>query len=370
MKKNAVLIICLLVSILAVAQKGFTFGGNFTPGLSYMLAQNNYYLAPDPRASDPSKELDYKPKFSFNSALFFGYNFSEKHGIRTYAGYNVEGQKYQDIFKWPIYGLQGTHTKEVNFQFINTGVAYKFAPILKGQKEKNPNGNYPNGQYKMRMRMLVGVETDILLNASMSYSIKRLTEEDIEKISWQGYWDKSPAPDFSQYPYIAPGQPIGLPPSYPPQAPFGNGGYAPYYDMGKPASEKDYFVPVQAALTLNYGFDYIFKNNMYFGIGFDAKVGLNDINDKAYRIHPKYKKSKNYFFGLKAEIGYNVLKDKTSTPKPSKKSEVKDSEKTITPEPAPNYKPKDVKEKAYTTYTGSGKRKDVNLKKSKKKKKK
>ena len=378
MKKNTFLVLILLTGLSTFAQKGFQVGGNFTTGLSYMLAQNNYFLAPNVQmnGANSSKELDYKAKFSYNTGLFFGYNFAEKHGIRVLAGYSIEGQKYQDIFKWPIYGLQGQHTKEVNFQFVNTNVSYRFAPILKGQKEKNPNGNYPNGQYKIRMRLLVGLEVDASVNAKMKYKIERLTEEQLRDENWQGWYDPNPAPDFSEYPYIKPGNPFGLPPAYPAVQPYGNGGYAPYYALGKPKSQKDYFVPLQAGLTINYGFDYIFKNNMYFGVGLDAKVGLNDINSKPYRTHPEYKKSKNYFVGLKVEIGYNILKDADKTPKKKTSSSSK-----IKTEKAPKEKAEDqvktpesvsqskeIGEKAYTKYNKYGQKKDVKIKRLKKKK--
>jgi hypothetical protein len=365
MKKNAIFVLMLFAAINIFAQKGFQVGGNFTPGLSYMLAQNHYYLAPNDRANDPSKELDYKAKFSFNANVFFGYNISEKHGLRLHAGYNQEGQKYEDIFKWLIFGLQGRHTKEVNFEFANTALLYRFSPVLKGQKEKNPNGNYPNGQYKIRMRILVGVETDILVNAGMTYKIERVSKEEMVRENYLGVVDITPAPDFTQYPFITPV----------------NGGYETYYDMGKPASQKTYFVPVQAALLFNYGFDYIFKSNVYFGLGLDFKIGLNDINAKAYRVHPEYHKSKNYFFGLKVELGYNILKNNKKTPKtptaaPPKtkvsgaETESSESKDSVETQEDTNYKSKEISEKAYTTYTRSGQKKDVNIKKLKPKKKK
>jgi hypothetical protein len=57
-------------------------------------------------------------------------------------------------------------------------------------------------------------------------------------------------------------------------------------------------------LVLKYGFDIVFKPNVYLGLALEAKAGLNDINAAPYRVHPDYKKSKNYFFGLNLEVGY------------------------------------------------------------------
>lgn len=369
MKKNILILIVFISTTITYAQKGFQVGGNFTSGLSYMLAQNHYYLAPDlrPGISDPSKELDYKPKFSYNANLFFGYNFKDNHGLRIHAGYCSEGQKYEDIFKWAAYGLQGKHRKEVNFQFVNTALLYRFSPILKGQREKNPNGNYGDGRYKIRMKMMAGIEVDILVNANMKYSIQRVSKAELGIEDLNVYWDQNPAPDFSQYPYILPGSPLYL---RDPVAPFGFGGYAPYYAMGKPSSHKAYFVPVQATLNINYGFDYILKNNMYFGLGVDFKIGLNDINSKAYRQHPDYKKSKNYFFGLKAEIGYNIMKKEKSTNSSKSKTKSTDKPKTEEDKSKNNDYQYDDKNYEYKTKDVSSYKKDGTLKDKKIKKRK
>jgi len=67
---------------------------------------------------------------------------------------------------------------------------------------------------------------------------------------------------------------------------------------------------------------------MFLGVAMETKFGLNDINASAYRVHPDYKKSKNYFFGLNVEVGYAFKKG--ATKKPAKKEEVK-PEKVKTP---------------------------------------
>ncbi|HQG37502.1 MAG TPA: hypothetical protein PLK15_00110, partial [Chitinophagales bacterium] len=51
-------------------------------------------------------------------------------------------------------------------------------------------------------------------------------------------------------------------------------------------------------------------------------------NASAYRVHPDYKKSKNYFFGLNVEVGYNFQK---STSKKIPKKEAPKAVKTKTP---------------------------------------
>jgi hypothetical protein len=99
MKKVYWLLVAIVVGVTipARAQKGVMIGANGTIGLSYMLAQNTYFLA------DNSKELDYKAKFSYNAGMLVGYNFKESHGFQFFGGYCNEGQNYEDEFKWKLW---------------------------------------------------------------------------------------------------------------------------------------------------------------------------------------------------------------------------------------------------------------------------
>ena len=87
----------ILSTNFALAQKGGIISVGATPGLSYMLAQNTYFL------NENAKELDYKPKFSYHVFVEGGYNFKEQHGVLGFVSYCVEGQKYKDDFKWKQY---------------------------------------------------------------------------------------------------------------------------------------------------------------------------------------------------------------------------------------------------------------------------
>lgn len=288
MKLTKITIIFLSIFALssAYAQKGGSISVGITPGLSYMLAQNTYYLA------ENSKELDYRPKFSYHTFIEGGYNFKEQHGIVAFANFCDEGQKYRDEFKWKKYpALIGTHDKSVDFKYMGFGVLYRFAPLLRGQKEhilvKDDN-------FHWRMKLLVGFEMDFLLRAEMTY-----------KVTPSG--GTATQIDYPVDPEI--------------------GGYPTYFP--NPSSDyKSYFKTMQGVGVLRYGFDYIFNNHMFIGVALETKFGLNDINATAYRDHPKYKKSKNYFLGLNVEIGYSFQKNKTT--KPPKKETVKTT-KTPTP---------------------------------------
>lgn len=263
----------------AYAQKGGSISVGITPGLSYMLAQNTYYLA------ENSKELDYKPKFSYHAFIQGGYNFKEQHGIVAFANFCQEGQKYSDDFKYKKFpALIGKHEKEVDFKYMGFGALYRFAPLLQGQKQK-----IRTSEYHWRMKLLVGFEVDFLLNAQINYTV-----------------DLNNTGDIKDYGYPIPAQ-IGTP--------LPNGvtyGY-PDYSPNQSDNYKSYFKTIQGVGVLKYGFDYVFNNNMYLGIALETKFGLNDINAKEYRIHPDYKKSKNYFLGLNVEIGYNFQKDEDKT---------------------------------------------------------
>ena len=266
------------------AQKGGMISAGVTPGLSYMLAQNTYFLA------ENSKELDYRPKFSYHVFIQGAYNFKEQHGVVAFANFCDEGQKYKDEFKWKKYpALIGTHEKSVDFKYMGFGVLYRFAPLLSGQKQ-----HIRTEEFHWRMKLLVGFEADFLLNAQMKYVITPVGGN----------------PTTVGYP-IDPS--IG---GYPTYSPNGSNNY------------KAYFKGVQGVGVLRFGFDYIFNNNMFLGFAFEGKAGLNDINAKAYRVHPDYKKSKNYFFGLNVELGYSFQKDKR---KEKIKKEVEKPEKVKTP---------------------------------------
>lgn len=264
------------------AQKGGMISIGGTPGLSYMLAQNTYFLA------DNSKELDYKPKFSYHVSIQGGYNFKEQHGIVAFANFCDEGQKYKDEFKYKKYpALIGTHQKSVDFKYMGFGVLYRFAPLLKGQKD---HIRVATDDFHWRMKLLVGFEADFLLNAQIKYTV-----------------DVNNTGNVQNY-----GYPI----------PAGIGGY-PGYSPNPSNNYKTYFKSVQGVGVLRFGFDYIFNNNMFLGIAFEGKAGLNDINANAYKSHPDYKKSRNYFFGLNVELGYSFQKDKRKVqakkdPKPAK----------------------------------------------------
>lgn len=227
-----------------------------------MLKQNTYYLA------ENSKELDYKPKFSYHVVIQGGYNFKEQHGVVVYANFCDEGQKYKDEFKWKKYpALIGTHQKSVDFKYMGFGVLYRFAPLLQGQKA---HIRIKDDQFHWRLKLLVGFETDFLLQAQMNYKITSANgvTQDV-------------------------GYPIN--PAL--------GGY-PAYTPNPSNNYKSYFKTIQGVGVLKLGFDYIFNNNMYMGFALETKFGLNDVNAKAYRVHPDYHKSKNYFVGLNVELGY------------------------------------------------------------------
>lgn len=275
-------LLVLLSTTFAHAQKGGHFSVGSSVGLSYMLAQNTYYL------NGNAKELDYKPKFSYHAFLQGGYNPHEEHGIFAYVNYCAEGQKYKDEFQWKLYPqLRGVHEKYVDFKYFGVGVLYRFTPLLRGQKDK-----IRTDVYHWRMKLLAGFELDFLLNAQMKYYIT------------------NPGGTRTQMPY-----PID--PAI--------GGYSAY-SPNSGSNYNSYFQKMQGVGVIKFGFDYIFDKNVYLGFAFEAKAGLNDINAKAYRVHPAYKKSKNYFFGLNVEVGYTMNKNKKkSEDAKSKSSKIKSS---------------------------------------------
>jgi hypothetical protein len=282
-----ILFLFVLLTTPLMAQKGGSISAGVTPGLSYMLAQNTYFLA------ENSKELDYKPKFSYHVFVQGGYNFKEQHGIVAFANFCQEGQKYKDEFKWKKYpALIGMHEKNVDFKYMGFGVLYRFAPLLAGQKA---HIRVKDDQFHFRMKLLVGFETDFLINAQMKYKITNASGNTTNM-----------------------GYPID--PSI--------GGF-PAYTPNQSNNYKEYFKMIQGVGVIKFGFDYIFNNNMYMGFALETKIGLNDINASNFKVHPDYKKSKNYFLGLNVEIGYNFQKAKMQANK-----DKKNASKVAAPKPA------------------------------------
>ena len=280
LRNFTIIFLSIITTSSLYAQKGGTISIGATPGLSYMLAQNTYYLA------ENSKELDYKPKFSYHAFIQGGYNFKEQHGIVAFANFCDEGQNYQDEFKWKKYpDLIGTHKKTVDFKYMGFGVLYRFAPLLRGQKD---HIRITDDHFHWRMKLLVGFEADFLLNAQINYTID---------------WKNSGEIRNYGYPIAA-----------------SHGGY-PSYSPNQSSNYKSFFKTVQGVAVVRYGFDYIFNNYMFIGVALELKAGLNDLNTSAYKAHPDYKSSRNYFFGLNVELGYVFQKDKTK--KPPKKVEAK-----------------------------------------------
>ena len=68
LRNFTIIFLSIITTSSLYAQKGGTISIGATPGLSYMLAQNTYYLA------ENSKELDYKPKFSYHALIQGGNN--------------------------------------------------------------------------------------------------------------------------------------------------------------------------------------------------------------------------------------------------------------------------------------------------------
>lgn len=291
LSKFTIIFFSILCYSASYAQKGGSISAGVTPGLSYMLAQNTYYLA------ENSKELDYKAKFSYHAFLQGGYNFKEEHGIVAYGNFCSEGQKYKDEFKWKKWdSLIGTHRKTVDFKYMGFGVLYRFAPVLAGQKA---HVRVKDDNFHWRMKLLVGFEVDFLIAANIDYKVD--------------YKNTGTIKDYG-YPIAA-----------------SLGGYAGY--SPNPTDDyKSFYNKIQGVGVIKYGFDYVFSKNAYIGFAIETKIGFNDINSKAYRTHPNYKKSKNYFLGLNMEIGYNIQRDKLKAQKKEapKKAEIKPA-KTKTP---------------------------------------
>ncbi|BDS09681.1 porin family protein [Aureispira anguillae] len=85
MKNLTFLALALFMTSNIFAQKGLEITVGFTPGLSFML--NDEDLA-------EGQALNIQPTFGFQTGLTVGYNFSERIGLATGIGYAALGQNY------------------------------------------------------------------------------------------------------------------------------------------------------------------------------------------------------------------------------------------------------------------------------------
>ncbi len=102
MKKQASLMLCLLLTIGGYAQKGFHLGVSGTFSSTWILNQNNYgTLEPFKQSYVKQSEMDYLATWGGNAGVVLGYNFTNNLGLQAEVQYNVTGQKYKDNFEGP-----------------------------------------------------------------------------------------------------------------------------------------------------------------------------------------------------------------------------------------------------------------------------
>jgi hypothetical protein len=85
MKNLTFLALALFLSSNLFAQKGLEITAGFTPGLSFILNDEDFAAG---------QELNIQPTFAFQTGLTLGYNFSEKIGLATGIGVAALGQNY------------------------------------------------------------------------------------------------------------------------------------------------------------------------------------------------------------------------------------------------------------------------------------
>lgn len=85
MKNLTFLALALFLSSNLFAQKGLEITAGFTPGLSFILNDEDFA---------EGQELNIQPTFAFQTGLTVGYNFSERIGLATGIGFASLGQNY------------------------------------------------------------------------------------------------------------------------------------------------------------------------------------------------------------------------------------------------------------------------------------
>ena len=145
MKRNALAMLYILITINSWGQKGFDIGVSGTLNSTWILKQNNYgTLAPFQNEVVRRSDMNYKALIGANVGIVLGYNFTDNWGMRGEVQYDFTGQIYEDNFTGPATIPEGTFgsinqrvnvRRDIRLQYVQVPVMVKFT-TTKWEKEK------------------------------------------------------------------------------------------------------------------------------------------------------------------------------------------------------------------------------------------
>lgn len=246
----APLLLALLFSEMASAQKGLQLHLGGTGGLTFIAAQNTY--------DNNFYELDYKNTLGYSTGVTVGYGFK-----RSIASFQAEGgitsirQNYTGAFR-PGLGFtgKGEHEKKVDLQYYHIGFYTRLATAFKDDFVYDT---------KVQGHILTGIQMAFLGNANVDYYLDGNLEPYPSKI--RPYQDES-------YPYT----PV--------------------------ENDKDLFRTFAMTYVLQIGLDLFITDKLAVSPAIRGHVSMWDINKKEYSNHEQYKTSRFFIGGMYLGVAY------------------------------------------------------------------
>ncbi len=198
----------------------------------------------DPTGFEPS----YRFTKGYGAQLKMGYNFLPYIGLFLSGGRSWGGQHYADKNK------MGAHEKQIDLSYYYSELLVRYNPILERNQYKT--------KQKIRAEINLGIRVSRISTANVEYLLN----------------DKKMG-----YPF-----------------------HVLEYDYKPIKKDLNLFKTYDFGVVAKVGFNWYVTERFYFDPGVKFYLGLNDINNKKYTVHPNYNSSRNFFAGINLGLNYYI----------------------------------------------------------------
>lgn len=250
---------------------GFHVGVQGSLNSTWITQQNNYntlnlFLVPIVRQS----EMDYVFSWGGQIGANIGYNILKRFGIEFHPSYSWAGQKYDDDFTGPVAstGLRGP-----------TGIYQPNTSIPNWQHYYSATFGYVNVKRVVKFNYIqlpVFAKYQTHLGDIACYYVMLGPQLNIRQSASESIW-------VNYYPYTYPGQ----------------------------LTPNQRFQAVDFGVALNSGVDIYATDYLYFNVGLESFIALNDLNGNTLKQlgwydknHVSYQPSHNFYLGLNAGVHF------------------------------------------------------------------
>ena len=256
-------------------RRGFHMGLQGSVNSTWIIKQNNYntlnlFYVPIVRQS----EMDYVFTWGGHAGVNIGYNFFKRFGIEFHPSFSWAGQKYNDNFTGPVAsnGVEGAggiyqpNTSIPNWQHYYSGT---FAYV---NVQRVIKFTYIQLPFFAKFQTHLGDIANYYIMAGPQINIRQSGSENIS---------------VNYYPYTYPGQ----------------------------LTPDQRFQKLDYGLALNTGVDIFANDWIYFNIGLESFIALNDLNGSTLKNlgwydknHVSYQQSHNFYLGLNAGVHFYFVR--------------------------------------------------------------